>query len=131
MPLFGEEERHLVDRAHVLSGDDGLLVDVAEQSDLRFEVPRQRPVGAAEENVGLDTDGPELAHAVLSRLGLLLSRGGDEGYEGEVNEDRPGTSDVHAELAHRLEERKALDVSHRTADLDDDDVGSLGDRLES
>ena len=50
-------------------------------------------VRAAQEHVGLDTDGPQLLHGVLGRLGLELSGCVDEGDEGEVHVD-------HVVLAH-------------------------------
>ena len=40
-----------------------------------------------------------------------------------MHEDRVLAAGVLAELAHRLEERQALDVADRAADLDDHHVG--------
>ena len=85
----------------------------------------QVAVGAAEQDVGLDADGAQLAHAVLHGLGLQLVGGGDVGHEGEVHEDRVAAAHVLAELAHRLQEGQALDVADRAPDLHDHHVRRL------
>src|SRR5256714_14743836 len=46
--LFVEGERDFVDRVNVFGGDDGLLLDVAEERDLRAQFARERSVGAAQ-----------------------------------------------------------------------------------
>src|SRR3989304_1166926 len=48
-PLLVKGQRHLVDRVHVASGDDRLLLDVAEERDLRLDGGREQglPVGPA------------------------------------------------------------------------------------
>jgi antitoxin component of RelBE/YafQ-DinJ toxin-antitoxin module len=69
----GEHERHLVDRRNVLGGDDRLLVDVAEERNLPFDLGVEEPVSAAEEDVRLDANRSQVAHAVLRRLGLQLA----------------------------------------------------------
>ena len=120
--LAGEHQRHLVDGVHVLGGDDRLLRHVAVEGELGLDVGGEVAVGAAEQDVGLDADGAQLAHAVLHGLGLQLVRGGDVGHERQVHEDGVVAAHVLAELAHRLQEGQALDVAHRAADLHDHDV---------
>ena len=51
-----EHQRNLVDRGHVLGGDDRLFGDVAEESDLGLDFLAQEAVGAAQQDVGLDAD---------------------------------------------------------------------------
>ena len=63
---------------------------------------------------------------MLRRLRLQLVRGGDVGDEGQVDVDRVAAPDVLPELPDRLEERERLDVAHRAADLDEDDVVVAG-----
>ena len=121
-PSRGEHQRHLVDAGHVLGGDDRLFVDVAEERDLALDVLIEEAVGAAEQDVGLDADGAQVAHAVLRRLGLELAGRADEGHQRQVDVERVLAADVLAQLADRLEERQALDVADGAADLDDDDV---------
>ena len=125
-PFFGEGERHLVDGLDVARRNDRFLVDVTEERDLLLDVLRQPPVRPAEEDVGLDADRSQVANAVLRGLGLQLARRSDVGHQGEVDEQRVLAPEVLAELADGLEERLALDVSHRAADLDHDHVHVVG-----
>ena len=62
-PLSTEHQRHLVDARHVLGRDHGLLVDVTEERDLALDVLIQESIGPAEQDVGLDPDRPQIAHA--------------------------------------------------------------------
>ncbi len=54
--------------------DDGLALDVAEERDFVFVLGADRMLGAADENIGLNTDLPQHADGVLRRLGLQLAR---------------------------------------------------------
>ena len=129
-PFGGEDERHLVDARDVLRRDDGFLVDVAEERDLLLDVLVEEAVRAAEQDVGLDADRAQVADAVLRRLGLQLAGGADERHQRQVDVERVLAPDVLAQLADRLEERQALDVADRAADLDEHDVDVLGDRAD-
>ncbi len=122
----GQDQRHFVDRRDVLGGDDGFLGDVAEQRDLPLDVGVEEPIGAAQEDVGLDADRPQVADAVLGRLGFQLAGGADERHQRQVDVDAIVAADVLPELTDRLEERQALDVADRAADLDQRDVGVAG-----
>src|SRR6266542_138876 len=104
-PLAMEHQRHLVDRLHVLGRDDGLLLDVAEERDLRLDRGGQIAIGATEQDVGLDPDGPQLLDRMLRRLGLELLRGLHEGHEREMDVDDVVAADVLLELADGLQER--------------------------
>src|SRR5262245_36392441 len=117
-----EDERHLVHGVNVLGGDDRLLLDVAEQRDLRLDAGRQVTVGATEEDIGLDSDGPQLLHRVLRRFRLELRGGLHERHEGQMDVEDIVLADVLLELADRFQKRQALDVADRAAHLDDDDV---------
>ena len=88
-------------------------------------------IGAADQDVGLDSDRQQLLDRVLGRLGLELVGGGDVGHERDVDVDRVAAADVQAELADRLEKRERLDVADGAADLDDHDVDVLGGRLDA
>jgi type II secretory pathway component PulM len=126
-----EHQRHFVDRRDVLRGDDRFFVDVAEERDLALDVGVEEAVGAAEQDVGLDADRAQVAHAVLRRLGLQLAGGADERHQRQVDVERVVAADVLAELADRLEERQALDVADRAADLDEHDVDVLRGRADA
>ena len=125
--LAVEHQRHLVHGLDVLGGDDRLLLDVAEQRDLGLDPRRQVAVGAAQQDVGLDADRPQLLDRVLGGLGLELGGRLHEGHQGEVDVQHVVFAEVLLELADRLQERQALDVADGAADLDDDDVGVVGD----
>ena len=101
---------------------------LANRRDLRADVAAQRALRAAHDHVGRDADAPQLVDRVLGRLGLELAGVADVGHEREVDEHAPPPADVDRELADGLEERQALDVAHRAADLGDHDVdvGGLG-----
>ena len=77
---------------------------------------------AAEQDVGLDSDGEHLLHRVLRGLGLQLLRGGDPRNQGDVDEDGVVASQVLAHLADGFEEGQRLDVADGAADLDDGDI---------
>ena len=56
---------------------------------------------------------------MLGGLGLELAGGADLRQQGDVHVQHVSPSDVLAHLADRLEERQGLDVTHRSAHLDD------------
>jgi type II secretory pathway component PulM len=80
------------------------------------------PVGPADQHVGRDADGAQLLHRMLRRLGLQLARCRDVGQQRQVHEDALAARLVLRELADRLEERQALDVADRAADLAEHEV---------
>jgi len=114
--------RDLVDRVGVERRDDGLGRDVREQRDLAAVAVGHRPVGAAQHDVGLDADLAQLLHRVLRRLGLHLARRRDVRDERQVDVADVLAAELDAHLPDRLEERQALDVADRAADLDDRDL---------
>src|SRR5207244_1139577 len=75
-----------------------------------------RPFGPANEDVGLDTDLPQPAHAVLRRLGLQLAGGFQIGDQRQVNVQAILFAHVERELANRFQERQAFDVADGAAD---------------
>ena len=83
-------------------------------------------IGTTEQHVRVDTDGTQLAHAVLHGLGLELARRSDVRHQGQVHVDGVVAADVLPELAHGLEERLALDIADGAADFHDEDVDVLG-----
>ena len=104
--------------------DHGVDGHVALQRDLALEALGDRLVAAADDHVGLDTAAAQLGHRVLGRLGLLLPRH-EEGHQGQVDVADVVAADVPAELADGLDEGDDFDVTHRAADLHDDDVDVL------
>ncbi len=82
-------------------------------------------LAAAHQQVRLDADLAQLGDALLRGLGLELARRGHKGHERDVNEDAFLRPDLERKLAERLEERQALDVAGRAADLGDQHVDAL------
>ena len=115
-------DRHGVDAGDVQRRDDRLVLDVAKERDLAPFRLRQRPLGAAQQQVRLDADAEQLLHRMLRRLGLELAGGGEIGQQGDVDVHRPLGAELVAELADRLEERQAFDVADGAADLAEHEV---------
>ena len=130
-PFVREDERNLVDARHVPRRDHRIFVHVAEQRDLPAELRRQDPVGAAQQDVGLNADRAQIADAVLRRLGLELARGPDERHQGQVDVERVVAAHVLPELPDGLQERLALDVADGAADLHQHDVHVLRHRADA
>src|SRR5512135_2135441 len=128
--LLGVVQRDLVNRVDVERGDDGADGDVGEQRDLRLEVRGELAPGAAEQDVRLDADGPELLDAVLGRFRLELAGDADERHQGQVDEDGPVGAELEAHLARRLEEGQAFDVADGPAYLTDNNIVTVGDALD-
>jgi len=119
---------HLVDRLDVLGRDDRFLVHVAEESDLAFDVGVEQPIGAAQQDVGLDADRSQVAHAVLRGLGFQFAGRANERHERQMYVERVVAADVLTKLANRLEKREAFDVADGAADFDEDNIDVSCDR---
>ena len=85
-------------------------------------------VRAQDDHVRLDADPAQLLDRVLGRLRLELAGGGQGRQQRHVDVQDVVAPHVLAHLADRLEERQALDVADRAADLDDHDVRVPGTR---
>ena len=114
--------RHIVNRADVAGLDHGALAHVAEQAELAALVARHRAIRAAQQNIRLDADGAQLFHRMLRRLGLQFPGGGNVGQQRQMHVDAAPARQIIANLADRLEERQALDVADRAADLDQHEI---------
>ena len=123
-----EVERHFVDARDVARGDDGFLVDVAEERDLPLQLALERAIRPAEQHIGLNTDGPQVTDAVLRRLRFQLAGRGDERHQREVDVERVLTADFLAELTDGFEEGLAFDVPDRSPDFNQQNVNILGCR---
>ena len=121
-----ENQRHLVDGFRVHRRNDPFDRNVAEQRDLLLEVPPDGPVGPAHDDVGLKTKGAQLLDGVLRRLGLQLSTRADVGHQRDVDECAVVPTYLVPQLPDGLQEREGLDVTHGSADLDDDQISLLG-----
>ena len=120
--LVAQAQRHRVEVRGVLGGDDRALVEVGEEGDLGAQLARQRARRARHHDVGRDTDAAQLVDGVLRGLRLELAGGLDQRHERDVQVEHVVAAELRAQLADRLEERQALDVADRAADLDEHDV---------
>src|SRR6185437_6954727 len=120
---------HGIDRVDVERRNDPRLAQVAEQRDLLARARRDRPIAAAEQDVGLDAEAEQFLDRVLRRLCLELAGRGDPRHQGQMNEERPLAPQLVAQLADGFEERQALDVADRAADLAEDEIRVADIRL--
>lgn len=118
-----QPQRDLVDVVHIHRGDDRLLLDVGKQRDLAPFPLRDRIGSPTHQDVRLDPDRAQFLDRVLGGLGLDLAGCGNKGDQGQVHEQGIVVPQLHAHLANGLEKRQGLDIAHRTADLDQRDVG--------
>ena len=123
--LFLQGEGQFVDGIHVAALDHGFDRDVAEHGNLVAQASLQRVVATAHEDVGLDTDLAQLGDGLLSRLGLELAGRLQVRDQGDMDKNAIVRPDLEGELAHRFEERQALDVAGGAADLGDEDIDIL------
>ncbi len=117
--------RHGVDVVDVARLDHGAFAHVAEQRELAPLLLGDRPVGAAQQDVRLDADREQFLDRVLRRLGLQLARARDVGHQREMDVDRVVARQFVAELADRFQERQALDVADRAADLHQHEIDAV------
>ena len=123
--LFLHHERHLVDRRGRAVLDDRLGLHIAEHRDLVLHLFGDGLLRAADEDVRLDADGAQFLDAVLRRLRLELAGRRDVRQQRHMDVERVVLADFLLHLADGLEERLALDVADRAADLCDDDIGAV------
>src|SRR6266704_2873685 len=86
----------LVDRLHVGALHDTAEVHVTELGDFALQVLRERTLGPADQDIGLDSDLHQLAHRMLRRLRLELGGRRDEWDERQVDEQRIVAADFLA-----------------------------------
>ena len=123
--LFLHHQRHFINRRCRAVLNDGLGRDVAEHGDFFLHLFRDGLFRAADEDVRLDADGAELLDAVLRRLRLELASGRDVRQQRDMDVEGVVLADFLLDLADGLEERLALDITDRTADLRDDDISAI------
>ena len=117
---------HAIDGVQIQRRDHPVGGQVAEQTDLAALLIRDGMGSAAEQNVRLNADGAQFLDAVLGGLGLELPRRFDIGHQGEMDEGGLAAAQIIVQLADGLEKRQALDIAHRTADLDQKKIQPVG-----
>ena len=109
--------RHGVDVVDVASLDHRAFADVAEKRKLGALAKRDRPIGAAQQDVRLDADRAQFLNRMLRRLCLQFAGARDIGQKRQMDVDGLAARQVVLDLADRLEERQPLDVADSAADL--------------
>jgi hypothetical protein len=71
--LLVKNQGYLVDGVDVLCRDDLIHIHTAKQGYLLLDILRQKTVGPAQENIGLDANAPKLFYAVLGGLCFHLA----------------------------------------------------------
>ena len=104
-----EKDRYLIYAFHIFSCNDCICGDIGEQGYFFFQALRQDRLRPAQQDIRLNTNGPQFFNAVLSGLGLELLRGGDVGHQCQVDEHRVVLPDLLAELATRHTTLKQYD----------------------
>ena len=115
-------ERHGVyrRRVHRLNHMTGL--HIAEESHLPADFRGKLVFRAADNDVRLHTVLLKHLHRMLRRLGLKLLGCAQVRHESQVDGHAVLLRKLPLKLAHRLDERLRLHVSHRSSDLRDDNV---------
>ena len=70
------------------------FAQIAEQRDLLARAVRDRPLAAAQQDVGLDAEAEQFLGRMLGRLGLQLAGRGDPRHQGQVHEHAPARGRV-------------------------------------
>ena len=86
--FVGEHQRTFVDRSDILRRDHRLFFHVAEERNLRLQILRQETIGAAKQDVRLNSHAQQLFHRVLCRLRFQLTGGGDKRHQRYMHEQR-------------------------------------------
>ena len=120
-----ENERYFIDRRDIFGGNNSLFFDVAKQRNLRLDLVRQVTIGAAQKNVGLDSDAEKFLHRMLRWFGLQFTGGGDEGHERYVHKERVLAAEFLTHLPDRLNKRQRFNIAYRAADLHNDEINIL------
>jgi hypothetical protein len=117
--------RQRIDIVDVARLDHGVFAHVAEQRQLAPLAMRDRPVGAAQQDIGLDADRAQFLDRMLRRLGLQLAGARNERQQRQMDIDDVVARQFVAQLPDRLEIRQALDVADGAADLAQHEVEAV------
>ena len=117
--LVAHLDGDLVDAADIAVFNDTVACDIAEKTDFVADTACEGLLGAADDNVGLNTLLLQSLDAVLRGLGLEFASGGEIRNIGEVYDDAVVAKSPF-ELAHSLDKGIGLDVAHGAANLGDD-----------
>ena len=118
-----QHARNFVDRIGVPYRNNRFGWQIGEKRDLLFFLLGQRRIGAAQHRVGLNADLTQLPDRMLRRLGFDFAGGFYIGHQGQVQVAGIFLPQFQAHLAHCFEEWQGFDVTHRSANFHDRDLG--------
>ena len=120
--LFPERKRNRIQKRKVEVFNDAIFRNITEQCNLLPNVVADFALRTEDDDIGLNTDGKKLFHAVLCRFRLVLVRAAQVRNQRHMDEKAVGAADLRGKLADSLKERLAFNVAHCAADLDDRNV---------
>src|SRR5579883_2925834 len=119
-----ENQRNLVDRVDGEQRDNRATIDVAEKCDFLLQVVAHRIIRAADDDVRMDANTPEIPNTVLGRLRLQLLGRVDVRKQGDVNVERVFRADFAMKLTDSFQKWLAFNVANNAANLGDDRLGT-------
>ena len=115
-------QRHFINGSRGGGGYDRLHRNVGEEGNLLAHVIRDRVISAEDDHVGLNAAAAQLLHRVLRWLCLQLTSCGKLWEERDVNVERISATNVFLQLTNRFNEWKRFNVSHRSANFNNDNI---------
>src|SRR5262249_22625833 len=112
-----EDQRHFVDRGNVFGGDHGFIFHITEESDFGFEIAGEETVGAAEQDVRLNSDAEQLFHRMLRGFSFEFAGRADPGNQRHMDEQGVVAAKLLAHLADGFKEWQRFDIAHGAANL--------------
>src|SRR4029077_12265443 len=114
-----------IDRVDIQRGLDPTVAHIVEPCALLRLARWERPLPAAQQDIGLNAEAEKLLGRMLGRLGLQLPCRGDPRHQRQMHEEDALTCEVVAWLADCLKKRQAFDVADRAADFAEDEILSV------
>ena len=118
-----KHERSLIQNRKSQILNDTILLDIAEHRNLSEDTLLDGLVAARHDDVREDSVGLKLSDRMLRRLGLMLPGGFQIGNQRHVDIQAVFLSHLVAHLTDGFQKWLRLDVTGRTADLRNDDIG--------
>ena len=124
-PLIVIGQRHLINAARIKRRYHTFGPHIAEQCNLAALILRNRPVATAEQDLRLDAHAEQFLHRMLGRLGLQLTSRGDIGHQRQMQKQAARRAQLIGQLPYGFKKGQALNIAHRAADFDEDEIIGL------
>jgi len=100
--------------------------DIAEEGNFLEDIPRDRLIAAAHNDIGLNTEAEQFLSGVLGRFGFKLAGAWDRDDQRDMDKHDIMPAAFGGDLSDRFQEWLAFDIAYGAADFDDSDVGIRG-----